>query len=108
MAHGIESCAVRHVLQLTMNAGTVLHIADPAFGRQSEFFGGKVIEPKGQTALDKASLTAGARAPLESDTAAQPPKSGSNDVGAALRNAFRATVDEDIPAEMLDLLRRLD
>jgi hypothetical protein len=25
-----------------------------------------------------------------------------------LRNAFRATVEEDIPIEMLDLLRRLD
>lgn len=31
-----------------------------------------------------------------------------NDVGTALRNAFRATLDEDIPAEMLDLLKRLD
>jgi hypothetical protein len=32
----------------------------------------------------------------------------SNDVGTALRDAFRATVDEDIPTELLDLLRRLD
>jgi len=31
-----------------------------------------------------------------------------HDVGTALRNAFRATVDEEIPIEMLDLLRRLD
>jgi hypothetical protein len=31
-----------------------------------------------------------------------------NDVGTALRNAFRATLEEDIPAEMLDLLKRLD
>jgi hypothetical protein len=31
-----------------------------------------------------------------------------HDVGTALRNAFRATVEEDIPIEMLDLLRRLD
>lgn len=30
------------------------------------------------------------------------------DVGTALRNAFRATVEEEIPIEMLDLLRRLD
>lgn len=35
-------------------------------------------------------------------------KSSSSDVGAALRNAFRATVDEEVPNEMLDLLRRLD
>lgn len=31
-----------------------------------------------------------------------------HDVGTALRNAFRATVEEEIPIEMLDLLRRLD
>ena len=31
-----------------------------------------------------------------------------NDVGAALRNAFQATVEEDVPQELLDLLRRLD
>jgi len=36
------------------------------------------------------------------------PNSEPNDVGTALRNAFRATVEEDIPSEMLDLLRRLD
>ena len=36
------------------------------------------------------------------------PKAAQGDVGTALRNAFRATVEEDIPAEMLDLLRRLD
>ena len=36
------------------------------------------------------------------------PKAAQGDVGTAPRNAFRATVEEDIPAEMLDLLRRLD
>jgi Anti-sigma factor NepR len=36
------------------------------------------------------------------------PKSVTGDVGTALRDAFRATVDEEIPSEMLDLLRRLD
>ena len=35
-------------------------------------------------------------------------KSGGADVGAALRNAFCATVDEKVPDEMLDLLRRLN
>jgi len=34
--------------------------------------------------------------------------SGAADVGAALRNAFKAAVDEDVPDELLDLLRRLD
>jgi hypothetical protein len=29
-------------------------------------------------------------------------------VGAALRNAFQAAVEEDVPQELLDLLRRLD
>lgn len=29
------------------------------------------------------------------------------DVGSVLRTAFRATVDEKVPDEMLDLLRRL-
>jgi hypothetical protein len=37
-----------------------------------------------------------------------PVRQAAHDVGTALRNAFRATVEEDIPAEMLDLLRRLD
>jgi hypothetical protein len=37
-----------------------------------------------------------------------PVRQAPHDVGTALRNAFRATVEEDIPAEMLDLLRRLD
>ena len=32
----------------------------------------------------------------------------SSDVGAALRNAFQAAVEEDVPNELLDLLRRLD
>jgi len=37
-----------------------------------------------------------------------PGRQAPHDVGTALRNAFRATVEEDIPIEMLDLLRRLD
>jgi hypothetical protein len=37
-----------------------------------------------------------------------PGRSAPHDVGTALRNAFRATVEEEIPTEMLDLLRRLD
>lgn len=49
-----------------------------------------------------------ARAAAPSPTKAGPGKGSPSDVGAALRNAFRATVDEDIPDEMLDLLRRLD
>jgi len=35
-------------------------------------------------------------------------KSGPGDIGLALRNAFQAAVDEDVPQELLDLLRRLD
>ena len=34
--------------------------------------------------------------------------SSPNDVGTALRQAFQATVQEEIPDELLDLLRRLD
>ncbi len=30
------------------------------------------------------------------------------DIGAALRSAYQATVNEEIPAEMLDLLGKLD
>ncbi|MES2288216.1 MAG: NepR family anti-sigma factor [Pseudomonadota bacterium] len=30
------------------------------------------------------------------------------DVGAALRKAFQSAVEEDVPDELLDLLRRLD
>ncbi|QLC20720.1 hypothetical protein HFP51_00075 [Parasphingopyxis sp. CP4] len=32
----------------------------------------------------------------------------SGDIGAALRSAYQATVNEEIPAEMLDLLGKLD
>ena len=39
---------------------------------------------------------------------AKSPGDGQADVGKALRNAFQATVDEKIPDELLDLLRRLD
>ena len=39
---------------------------------------------------------------------AQPDKRSSSDVGVALRRAFQAAVNEDVPQEMLDLLRRLD
>ena len=37
-----------------------------------------------------------------------PDPAGASDVGAALRGAFQAAVEEDIPNELLDLLRRLD
>jgi hypothetical protein len=69
--------------------------------------GWQVTENKGPKALDatpsEQAVTgkpkSGQRSPLKSEP---------NDVGTALRNAFRATVEEDIPIEMLDLLRRLD
>ncbi|UVO54448.1 hypothetical protein [Sphingomonas sp. SUN039] len=64
--------------------------------------GWQVAEPTGPTALDNSPDKTPARA------ASSAPKAASGDVGVALRNAFRATVDEDIPNEMLDLLRRLD
>lgn len=35
-------------------------------------------------------------------------KRPSDDVGDALRSAYQRTVNEDIPAEMLDLLGKLD
>lgn len=37
-----------------------------------------------------------------------PDPAAASDVGAALRNAFQAAVEEDVPDELLDLLRRLD
>lgn len=37
-----------------------------------------------------------------------PDATASSDVGVALRNAFQAAVEEDVPNELLDLLRRLD
>ena len=37
-----------------------------------------------------------------------PNPAGASDVGAALRHAFQAAVEEDVPNELLDLLRRLD
>ena len=38
----------------------------------------------------------------------KPAKSSQADVGIALRQAFQAAVNEDVPDELLDLLRRLD
>jgi hypothetical protein len=62
-----------------------------------------VTELKGSTALNKLQTEPSAP-PVDSPS----PKSSPHDVGAALRNAFQATVEEAIPSEMLDLLRRLD
>lgn len=67
--------------------------------------GGQVVEPKGQTAPGNVGRDAGKSGPSDDKRAS---KSLPGDVGTALRDAFRATVDEDVPAEMLDLLRRLD
>lgn len=67
--------------------------------------GWQVVQPKQPTALgNSASGDNGAVTKAEPSE----PKAAPADVGTALRNAFRATVEEDIPAEMLDLLRRLD
>ena len=41
------------------------------------------------------------------DPAPDRKRTAPNDVGAALRSAYQRTIDEDIPAEMLDLLGRL-
>jgi hypothetical protein len=38
----------------------------------------------------------------------KPVKSSQADVGIALREAFQAAVNEEVPDELLDLLRRLD
>jgi hypothetical protein len=68
--------------------------------------GWQVAEPKKTKASAKPkSATASGFASAE---ATVPVRQVPHDVGTALRNAFRATVEEDIPAEMLDLLRRLD
>ena len=62
-----------------------------------------MTEAKGSTALDK-SPTELLAPPIDPPA----PRSSPNDIGTALRNAFQATVEEDVPDEMLDLLRRLD
>ena len=67
--------------------------------------GWQVVQPKRPTALDNSE--AGHNTAV-SKCEPSTPKAAPADVGTALRNAFRATVDEDIPAAMLDLLRRLD
>jgi hypothetical protein len=69
--------------------------------------GWQVAEQKGPTALNAQSPEKSVTGKLKQGQGA-PPRSEPNDVGTALRNAFRATVEEDIPSEMLDLLRRLD
>lgn len=67
--------------------------------------GGQVVEPRGQTAPGDIGRDGG-KSDLSDDK--HTAKSLPGDVGTALRDAFRATVDEDVPLEMLDLLRRLD
>ena len=67
-----------------------------------------MTEPKRQIETDKGSPDQASATGPGSVSKSGNLKSSSNDVGAALRNAFRATVDEEIPNEMLDLLRRLD
>lgn len=67
-----------------------------------------MTEPKRQIETDKGSPDQASSTGAGGVSKSGNPKSSSNDVGAALRNAFRATVDEEIPNEMLDLLRRLD
>jgi Anti-sigma factor NepR len=66
-----------------------------------------VVEQKGLTVPNaepaKTEINANLKAGRNAERKSEP-----NDVGTALRNAFRATVEEDIPSEMLDLLRRLD
>jgi hypothetical protein len=47
---------------------------------------------------------ASASAPLTSNS----PESGLDSVSASLRQAYQTTLDEAIPDEMLDLLRKLD
>lgn len=41
---------------------------------------------------------------------ARPPRGpkGGKDVGAALKQAYQGTLSEEIPADLLDLLRKLD
>ena len=39
---------------------------------------------------------------------AETESASSGDIGEALRSAYQATVNEEIPAEMLDLLGKLD
>lgn len=67
--------------------------------------GWQVVQPKRPAALGNRETGRHAAVPTHGPSA---PKAAPADVGTALRNAFRATVEEDIPAEMLDLLRRLD
>lgn len=64
-----------------------------------------MVQPKGPTAPGNRETGHDAAVSKREQFA---PKAAPGDVGTALRNAFRATVEEDIPAEMLDLLRRLD
>lgn len=50
-------------------------------------------------------------APAETDASAKPPSRANvdeSDLGTALRAIYRRTVDEAVPPEMLDLLKRLD
>jgi Anti-sigma factor NepR len=41
-------------------------------------------------------------------SASSPARTDSRDIGAALRAAYESALDEEIPAEMLDLLSKLN
>ena len=60
------------------------------------------------TALEQQRETGRGKKPTVGTAADTKRDAGAADVGAALRNAFQSAVDEDVPSELLDLLRRLD
>lgn len=64
-----------------------------------------VKDPLNDRSTDKSATN---RAPVDGGQKVKRSTPAGGDVGAALRNAFQATVEEDVPAELLDLLRRLD
>lgn len=48
-----------------------------------------------------------ARPPAQADAASEAEPLGDTDVGNALRSVYQQTVDETIPPEMMDLLKKL-
>jgi len=64
--------------------------------------------------LGNKSLASGGKDPQEPkdmnapDDTTDADSASSGDIGAALRSAYQATVNEEIPSEMLDLLGKLD
>lgn len=93
-----------------MDAGTINTIGNPVF--YGDYAYAAIAEAGSGNGKDNVLVERPAKDRDKQPKSAATAKAGSasspSDVGAALRKAFQSAVEEDVPDELLDLLRRLD